>query len=329
MLDRLAAELATAGTLVTYNGRQFDWPLLVTRHRLHGRPLPPPARHLDLLPLARSVWRHRLPDARLSSVERGVAGVVRHHDLPGAEAPARYFSWLRDRDPSPLAEVLQHNLQDIISLGLLLRVLGDELLPARSGTVPTAVHPGDLAGLGRVYARRGDAPAALRCLDAALGCETRDTTTVIAGRTSGPDDDPWTVRRAVPGHTPERLLADRARILGRMGRPDEAVGAWEAIALDGGELASLAWIQVAKDREHRRRDPRAALVAARRAAAIAERRRFLGRLDRLAERDLPKRLARLELAVRTATAATPASAPHVDASDTVSNPPVPVGEARP
>lgn len=285
LLERIAAELASAGTLVTYNGRQFDWPLLVTRRRLHGRPLPPPTRHLDLLPLARAIWRHRLPDARLASVEHGIAGVRRGHDLPGAEVPARYFDWLRCGDPSLLVDVLRHNLQDIVSLGLLLRVLTEELLPARSGAVPPSVVPADLAGLARSYARRGDAAGALRCLDAALGATPARPAPADAGRS-----------------IVERMLADRARILTRLGRHEEAATAWEAIALEGGPLATLAWIQVAKDREHRQRDPRGALVAAHRARAIAERARFVGDPDRLAERDLPRRLARLQsIAARTVT----------------------------
>ena len=54
------------------------------------------AAHLDLLGLARQVWKHRLPDARLASVEAGVCG-VRQPVLPhlwcrheaAADAPRR------------------------------------------------------------------------------------------------------------------------------------------------------------------------------------------------------------------------------------------------
>ena len=46
-------------------------------------PSPAHAGRLDLLPIARGVWKHRLPDARLASVEAAVAGVERHEDVPG------------------------------------------------------------------------------------------------------------------------------------------------------------------------------------------------------------------------------------------------------
>ena len=53
LLAQLATHLPADACLVTYNGRTFDWPLLVSRFRLAGGPPPAIGRHLDLLPLAR------------------------------------------------------------------------------------------------------------------------------------------------------------------------------------------------------------------------------------------------------------------------------------
>lgn len=275
------AAVATDATLVTYNGRAFDWPLLVARWRLHGSAPPTPAAHLDLLPFARQVWRHRLGDARLASVEEGIAEVTRADDLPGALVPDRYFGWLRTGDPELLVDVLRHNRQDIVSLGLLLRIIADELLPAATGAPTPAVHPGDLAGLARLHLRRRRHAEALACLEAA------------ASRTPLRD----------PSGLAERIAVDRARLLARAGRPDEAAVAWEAVALDGGALAGLAWIALAKDREHRLHDPAGAWAATERAAALALRRRLAGRPDRLVERDLGRRTARLTARLATLRAA--------------------------
>jgi tetratricopeptide (TPR) repeat protein len=273
-LDILERTIPRDAWLVTYNGRTFDWPLVTTRYRLHGRAAPPTAGHLDLLTLARQVWRHRLDDARLASVEAAVAGVRRDRDLNGAMIPERYFAWLRTGRGEWLQDVLKHNRQDVVSLAHLLHTIAGALLPAGrpgSGELQDSVHPGDLAGLGRAFARRGRHEDALTYLEASLERLP-----------------PWASRELQ-----DRVSAERARVLARLGRPEEAAAAWEAVALDGGPGAALAWIQVAKAREHAQRDHAAALQAAKMADAIASRRRLLGDPDRLVERDLVRRLPRL------------------------------------
>jgi tetratricopeptide (TPR) repeat protein len=258
--------------LVTYNGRSFDWPLLVTRFRLHGRTAPAHAAHLDLLPLARALWRHRLVDARLASVEAAICGVRRAHDLPGGLVPARYLDYLRSGHGGLLREVLEHNHQDVVSMALLLRVLAMDLAPASATRhAPGSVDPGDLGGLGRVYARRRRHEEALACFDTALErlADARDA------------------------HRYEAVAIDRARALTRLGMRAEAEGAWHAIALEGGRHAALAWLHVAKHREHDGRDVPAALAATDRARAIAERSRLFGRRDHVVERDLARRVPRL------------------------------------
>jgi uncharacterized protein YprB with RNaseH-like and TPR domain len=271
-LEAIEALIPAEGVLVSYNGRSFDWPLLVTRYRLHGRTPPAYAEHLDLLPLARALWKHRLPDARLASVEAGICGVRRAHDLPGGLVPSRYLDYLRTGRGQLLREVIEHNRQDVVSMALLLRVLALELAPvAATGRCPEAVHPGDLGGLGRAYARRRRHKEALACFDAAMERLL----------------DAWEAQRY------ESIAMDRARTLTRMGRRPEAEGAWHAIALEGGLHAAWAWLHVAKHREHDAHDFAAALRATERARALAERSRLFGRRDRLVERDLSRRATRL------------------------------------
>jgi DNA polymerase III epsilon subunit-like protein len=280
-LTALAGLIPPDACLVSYNGRSFDWPLLVTRFRLHGRPPPAHAAHLDLLPLARVLWRHRLPDARLASVERAVCGVRRAHDLPGGLVPARYLDYLRSGHGGLLREVLDHNHQDVVSMALLLRILALDLAPASTTRrAPATVDPGDLGGLGRAYARRRRHQEALACFDAAL--------------------ERLTGFRDVPRF--ESVAMERARALTRLGLRAEAEGAWHAIALEGGRHAALAWLHVAKHREHDGRDVRAALAATERARAIAERGRLFGRRDRVVERDLARRVPRLRRRLAAAVA---------------------------
>lgn len=275
LLDALEAVLPSDGWLVTYNGRAFDWPLIATRYRLHRRDPPTPAGHLDLLPVARQLWRHRLPDARLASVEAGIAGVRRSSDLPGALVPERYLAFLRNGDPRPLVAVGEHNRQDVVSLGRLLVVLA-EVLGRPEGRA--AAHLGDLVALGRLFRRAGRTSEALACLDAALG------------RTA---DGPAGGSRETAHRMVHEAAIERARLLRRLGRRAEAVEAWLAIASEGGRSAIVAWIAVAKELEHSARDPAGALAATQRAEELLSRRRALGLSFPEAERDLPRRRARL------------------------------------
>ena len=280
LLAALREEIPPDAWLVTYNGRAFDWPLLVTRYRIHRRSPPELAGHFDLLPVARQLWRHRLPDARLASVEAGVAGIRRSDDLPGALVPERYFAMLRGAPPRVLRPVAEHNRADVVAMAQLLRILAAQLADPQARR---AVHPGDLAGLGRAHRRRGELAEAAGCLGEAL--ELADDPTV-----SPPLDR-------------DALALEHARLLGRLGRRPEARAALTELAGRGGRTGVLAGIALAVQLEHRERDLPAALDAARRAAEVQRRRRSLGLFLPEAERDLPRRLGRLERRLRPGTPA--------------------------
>jgi uncharacterized protein YprB with RNaseH-like and TPR domain len=271
LLDVLVDELPPDCWLVTYNGRTFDWPLLVARFRLHRRAAPAFAGHLDLLPVARQLWKHRTGNARLATIEDAVCAVVREADLPGALIPERYFGYLKSRRGELLRDVVEHNRQDIVSLGLLLRVLGGYASPAGWARL----HPGDLAGLARAFLARGRIDDALSCVEAGLTA------------------DAWALG-VIDGATIHRhLSAERARLLGRLGRRADAHAAWLEIAMRGGPGAALAWLHVARHREHRERDIAGALTACHEAAAVAERARLWDRPMTAIEADLERRMARL------------------------------------
>jgi uncharacterized protein YprB with RNaseH-like and TPR domain len=278
-LSALAGLVPPDAWLVTYNGRTFDWPLLTTRYRLDRRPAPPIAGHLDLLPVARQLFRHRLPDARLASVETGVAGVRRPGDLPGSLIPGRYFEWLRSGYATCLRDVLDHNHQDVVSMGELLVVIAERL--ATPGGRLRA-HPEDLASLGRAYRRRGRHEEALRCIDAALALPDPERATSMGSFDRG------------------KAWLDQASLFAAAERPQDAVEAWQQAVRCGGRTAVRAWIALAKHHEHRARDVPQALLAAEAAAALVARGRAFGRSDPWAERDLARRLRRLQRRAITA-----------------------------
>lgn len=168
LLEAAAELLHGADAVVSYNGKSFDVPLLAGRFALHGMPDPLRATpHVDLLHLARRVWRERLPDCSLGEVERGALGMRRGaEDVPGHLIPELYFSFLRSGDASALTGVLHHNELDICSLAALLARV-DDLLEGR--VAADALPWVDLVSLARTLAALGDDAQARQLYDFAAG----------------------------------------------------------------------------------------------------------------------------------------------------------------
>lgn len=330
LLARLAAHIPPNAWLVSYNGKGFDWPLLVARYRMARLPAPPHAGHLDLLPFVRRVFRHRMPDARLRTVETELLGTVRHGDVDGWQIPGLYLDFLRGGEAWPLIDVVRHNREDVRSLA---RLLGHIDLGYADPVARRRAPLGDLAGLARAFGRDGRHETALECLDAALERPALPPTSVravretraalravdepgeadarpwwdparpadIGGRTRRPGWDRIVTGRLESPWTVERVTIERGRLLRRLGRHDEAVATWLDLAAVPGAIAVQAWVEVAKLREHRLADLAGALDATTRAISLAERRRRLGMGDPIVERALDVRLARLRRRIATAS----------------------------
>jgi tetratricopeptide (TPR) repeat protein len=153
LVARLDEELRSCALLVTFNGRAFDVPLLHTRFIMQGRALPiPSAGHLDLMGPARRLWRHRLRSCALVSLEQHVLGLQREGDVPGREIPGLYLEYLRTGDAAPLAPVMRHNAQDVLSMAALamrIRALLDDHHPDPPD------HPAVWLGLGGCHEHLG------------------------------------------------------------------------------------------------------------------------------------------------------------------------------
>ena len=160
MLHGLAEHLGQFDLLITYNGKSFDAPLLETRYRLK-RQHNPLARmgHVDLLHAARRIWRERMPNCRLGTLEFEVLGMERQGDVPGSLIPQRYFDFLRSRRPGPLKPVFHHNVLDIVSLACLASVL----MPVYAAPEESSARRGgDLLGIARWLDKRGQSERALQ-----------------------------------------------------------------------------------------------------------------------------------------------------------------------
>ena len=117
-------------TLVTYNGKAFDWPQVKTRHTLIRNSVPslPAFGHFDLFHAARRLWKHELESVRLSNVESEILNITRENDIPGFLAPMIYFQFVKEQHPSIITGVLKHNEIDVLSLITLYIHLSLKLL---------------------------------------------------------------------------------------------------------------------------------------------------------------------------------------------------------
>lgn len=160
-LAALEAFLAPCQALVTFNGKAFDAPLLQTRFITHGwhNPLTDLA-HVDLLHLARRLWKDRLPSRSLANLEVQILGAVRSgDDIPGWVIPSIYQDYLRTGNTAQMVQVLYHNLMDVISMVALLDHLNALLDdPAGAG----GQYGVDLVSLGRLFEDLNDLEQAAR-----------------------------------------------------------------------------------------------------------------------------------------------------------------------
>jgi uncharacterized protein len=239
LLAALESLLARFEGVVTYNGTGFDLPLLETRFVLGRRRWPGELFHLDLLTTARRLWRERLVDCRLGTVEQHALGFHRRDDLPGALIPAVYFEYLRRKQPGQLPRIFDHNRHDILSLAALTGWVAEAAARAPSA----GVGPHELAGLGFLWEGR-DAERGEACFRQALAMG-------IAG-----------LGRA-------RLLARLAWREKRRARWNEARALWDELARGQRVFDPRPWEEMAKIDEHRLRDWRAAQAVVQEALARA------------------------------------------------------------
>ncbi len=265
MLEALISFLAPCEGLVTFNGKSFDAPLLVTRYSLHRIPVPFKGfAHLDLLPLARRLWRDRLPSRALKYLEEHVLGFTRASDeVPGYEIPWLYFDYLRTSDARPLGGVFYHNAMDVVAMAALLGHVSELLADPYNGSVE---HGLDFIALGKLFEDLGHWDDAARLFERGLeiGLEESDFGVAV-----------------------KRLSI----LQKKRGDVDQALRLWEEAA---GRGHIYAYIELAKHYEHKMRDAKTSIKWARSARTEVEkadlpayvRKHWLGEIDH--------RLARLE-----------------------------------
>jgi uncharacterized protein YprB with RNaseH-like and TPR domain len=225
LLAALTEFLQPCQALVTFNGKGFDVPLLNARYITNGEQPPlESVAHLDLLPLARRLWRPRLPSRALGYLEKHILGLVRdQEDVPGWLIPSLYFGYLRSGDARSMKSVFYHNAIDVLSLAALLSHVAGLLDDPFGGAV---VHGLDLVAMGRMFENLGRLEKAAQLYEHGL---VRDL----------PEEIHWdTVRRL--------SFAQK-----RCGNLPAAVALW-CEAAGSGQI--YAHVELAKFYEHQQRD---------------------------------------------------------------------------
>jgi hypothetical protein len=245
-------------------------PLLNVRYITNGDESPlPPLPHLDLLPLARRLWRDRLPSRTLGYLEQHILGLTRtQEDVPGWVIPNLYFDYLRSGDARPLKSVFYHNAIDVLSMAALLSHVA-ELLNApfdtQAETPESIVHSLDLVAMGKLFED-------LRRLETAVGLYEQGLARDL------PEKTYWeTVRRL-------------SFVQKRRGDLMAALGLWRRAA-EGGHV--YAHVELAKYYEHRARDYEQASDWTQAAIALVETSGFPRHARQGWLADLEHRLARL------------------------------------
>jgi len=152
VLDRI---LQDCKVIVTFNGKSFDMPLLINRHKFHriGHPFGE-MEHVDMLHLARKLWRDRLPSRRLGDLETYILNFQREGiEVPGWMVPMLYKDFLFSGDARPLRGVFYHNQQDIVSLAALF--LHSAALLNDPAAYPD-IHDIDVIAIARLYEDLGE-----------------------------------------------------------------------------------------------------------------------------------------------------------------------------
>ena len=127
-LEAFLAHLDENSAHVTYNGRMFDVPFIRNRLHYYGNSSSKLAiPHFDLLYYSRNLWRDKLPNCKLQTIEKEMFGLERQGDVPGQYIPDYYNTYLTEGNIGPLIPIIEHNKQDIISLASFLEKIYAEV----------------------------------------------------------------------------------------------------------------------------------------------------------------------------------------------------------
>jgi uncharacterized protein YprB with RNaseH-like and TPR domain len=264
MLECLNRLMAEREGIVSFNGKSFDAPLLVTRFIANRmNPLIDMHEHLDLLHAARRIWKNDFGDCRLGTLEASLMGFERLEDVAGEEIPYIYMEFLRYGKTERLTPVISHNKLDIASLLALVVVLAEKIENRNISALPAK----EANRLARLHE---DIKSFERAAEFFYGLGEKGDLS----------------EQEKFAH-----LLSYAKVQKKMGYFAEAIKIWRE-ATGYGSLAIEAYIELAKYHEHREKDFAAALKITEKAISTVETKISLATLNE--SRDLWERYGELQ-----------------------------------
>jgi uncharacterized protein YprB with RNaseH-like and TPR domain len=229
------------GSIITFNGKCFDIPLLKNRFKLHKfEQAFPESNHLDMLFPCRRIWKRHLDSFKLSIIERDILGFARVNDVPSHLIPSLFFDYLQSRDETILHPILHHNRDDILSLYQLTIAAGDLI----NRVFDIGCNDDDLIlSLAEILFNQ---------------CQYRETVNLLNKVN----------RQFAAKQTLNRAFQVKATALKKLNQWDEAIEAFLDSQRTDDQIIAL--IESAKLYEHKKKQPRLALEMVNRAESFLE-----------------------------------------------------------
>lgn len=127
ILEGYLSHLDENSVHISYNGLSFDFPFIKNRCNYYGINSNLDNPHFDLIYFTRNLWKDKLPNCKLKTIEKYIFNIERENDVPGEYIPSYYETYLDESNIGPLIPIIEHNKQDIVSLASFLMKLYDEV----------------------------------------------------------------------------------------------------------------------------------------------------------------------------------------------------------
>lgn len=131
IIEAYLSHLNQSSIHITYNGSTFDIPFIKTRAKYYRMPNEKVnlmnLTHFDLIKFTRALWKNKLPNCKLTTIEKYLNIKRDEDDVNGAYIADYYNTYLKENNIGPLIPIIKHNQQDIISLATFLMKIHEEV----------------------------------------------------------------------------------------------------------------------------------------------------------------------------------------------------------